>query len=320
MVSLEVCVVLLALCAPLRVHTAHLHVSASRYISDAQNVPLFDDLGQVAPLAGYADLVTEIPFSTISDDLHQVCSLFTWFKDTYEVHHQPAHNFTSLSESIGSASTHCTDTVSRMDSLGALLSVRPAHREERQFGIGIAIAALASGIGGYFLGSSHGTSQSDNQLLQNQEHLLQVLRENEHITKLNSEHVETVRKVLSGQININSNAVKETGVFISILVICLKALRQADLIAHGIQALIISRKLSTDFIPGHLLSDKIDHLEKQANLKDYSLSISEHYELFECELSFVVYHNGTIRIITHIPVFSTEFHFSLFKYNSAPIN
>lgn len=73
------------------------------------------------------------------------------------------------------------------------------------------------------------------------------------------------------------------------------------------------------FLPSHELRQKLSRLSDQVISQNYSLASKIGYEVFGCPLSFVVFHNGTVQSITHIPAYvNNPFH--MYHYNGIPIS
>ena len=293
-------------------------LSKPEYIQVPTGVPLFVDEGQVAPVLGHADLVTEVSISLVYHDLKAVCDLFTWFRKEAVKNNDTSWNAFSLDKQVKVAMKMCQQNVKRLRYFLRVFGVTDI-RAPRQLGLGVAIMTLASGLGGYIFGSSHSPSQTDVHLMQNQNHIIQVLRSSEHMTQLNEDHIETVRKVLNDEISLTKSVLSKNGVFFHIFISSLYATSQSDSILDDLNALLVHRKFSPHLVDETVLQPKLDHLDQQANLHGHRLSVEHAIDIVTCPLSFGTFHNGTVRIAVHIPVVSRNNIYTLYRYNGAPM-
>jgi hypothetical protein len=185
-----------------------------QYISEPTNIPMFNEIGPMFSISGFADLSIEFSLSKIYDDLSTVCYLYPWFRETLTKVNESAGLF-SITHALTISNDLCTDQLKHIENYLEFFSVPTMPREKRQGIASLAIATLATGIGAYIAGHSHSTSQSEATLLSNQEHLIQVMRDNEHRISLNANHLETIRRVLNEERLFTLKNVRKTHVFMS---------------------------------------------------------------------------------------------------------
>lgn len=297
--------------------SAKLLVFQERYFSTSRNYPLFNHLGTVYPQAGVADLVCELDLTRLYGDLSAICRLFNWFNTTFTVPNN--EQIFSVAHTLHVANQSCANSQTQLTNLLHVLKVPAPERTKRQLFVGMALATLAAGVGGYIFGDSHGTSQSDLQLLKNQEHLIQVVRGSEHTLKLQGMNIERLREVLNDQISLAEINAHKVSVFVSLFVMATYAAQQAIRIMEVISTLILSDNLSPQLFPGRIILEKLAHLQLQASLKTYQLAPTTVLDVLSCKHSYLVFQNGTIRIAIHLPVISKSEEFELFEYNGLPI-
>ena len=115
-----------------------------------------------------ADLVLEIDLKEIFDAIVATCSLMKYSNNTVipeEVHRHLAEV--------------CQFDIHNWRTFHDFLTGSNEGRQPR-FILATLLSSLVMGVGGYIFGSSHSVSQTDTQLLANQEHVVQILRENDH--------------------------------------------------------------------------------------------------------------------------------------------
>ncbi|XP_059093629.1 uncharacterized protein LOC131888725 [Tigriopus californicus] len=93
---------------------------------------------------------------------------------------------------------------------------------------------------------------------------------------------------------------------------------QVEQITKCLDHLFMNQRMSPLLLSSTLLGHKLIHLSSQAATKNYSLAAKSVFDAFRCPLSFIVFHNGTVRTIIHIPVFISS-PFVLLQHNHAPI-
>ena len=182
--------------------------------------------------------------------------------------------------------------------------------------MGVAATILASGIGGYLFG--HSSSHSDDELIANQNHILQVLREEDANIKLNDKHIQEIREVLNVEIVRNDKRYNKLAILCHILISTLRATHDANEIIRGIENSITHRKLSPHLFPKDMLNDKIEHLSLQSAPHNLFLATTSLLDLFNLPISIVAYKNNILRFAAHFPLTNTE-SYNLFSFNNIPL-
>ena len=175
------------------------------------------------------------------------------------------------------------------------------------------LSSLVMGVGGYIFGSSHATSQTDTQLIANQDHILQILRENDHRAALMQSEIHGLTQIVAR----NSASTKTIVLLLSIMFLQSK---QLAVIFRGLETLIVDGKLAPGLIAPDLLHEKYEHLSKQLALQNRHLSIATELDLFNCQASYATFTNEVLRVVVHIPVYDTKLgDFTLYKYQNIPL-
>ena len=175
------------------------------------------------------------------------------------------------------------------------------------------LSSLVMGVGGYIFGASHSASQTDTELMANQEHIVQLLRENDHRAVVMQSEISDLAHMVAR----NSATTKSVVLLLSIMFLQSK---QLAVIFRGLETLILDRKLAPGIIAPDLLHSKYLHLTKQLHAQGRRLSIDTELDLFNCPVSFATFTNEVLRIVVHIPVFDEAMgEFSLFRYHNIPI-
>ena len=168
-------------------------------------------------------------------------------------------------------------------------------------------------VTGYIFGSSHAALQTDTQVIANQDHILQILRENDHRAALMQSKIHSLTNIVA----CNSARTKTIVLLLSIMFLQSK---QLAVICRGLETLVVDGKLATGIIAPDLLHEKYEHLSKQLALQNRHLSIATELNLFNCQASSATFTYEVLRVMVHIPVYDTKLgDFSLFKYQNIPL-
>ena len=248
-----------------------------------------------------ADLVLEINLREIFEAIQATCSLAastnnTVIPDAIERHLQEI----------------CEFDIHNWRTFHDFLTGSNAERRPR-FILATLISSLVMGVGGYIFGSSHAASQTDTQLLANQEHIVQVLRENDHRASLMQSEISSMAQLMA------RNAASTQSVMLLISIMFMQS-KQLAVIFRALETLIVDKKLAPGLISPDLLHKKYAHLAKQLAGQGRHLSIAAELDLFNCPASFATFTNEVLRIVVHIPVFDKRLgDFTLYKYLNIPL-
>ena len=248
-----------------------------------------------------ADLVLEVDLKEIFDAITATCSLIgetnnTVVPDTVVRHLQEI----------------CQFDIHNWQTFHDFLTGSNGGRRPR-FILATLLSSLVMGVGGYIFGSSHSTSQTDTQLMANQEHIVQLLRESDHRAVVMQSEISDLAHMVAR----NSATTKSIVLLLSIMFMQSK---QLAVIFRGLETLILDRKLAPGLVAPDLLHSKYLHLTKQLHVQGRQLSIDTELDLFNCPVSFATFTNEVLRIVVHIPVFDEKMgEFSLYNYHNIPI-
>ena len=249
-----------------------------------------------------ADLVLEVNLREIFDAIKATCSLLSFSNNTII----PAEVQRHLHEV-------CQFDVNNWRTFHDFLTGSNGGRPPR-FILATLLSSLVMGVGGYIFGSSHATSQTDTQLLANQEHFVQLLRENDHRAVLMQSEISDLSQLVAR----NSATTKSVVLLLSIMFLQSK---QLAVIFRALETLILDKKLAPGLIAPDLLHAKYEHLTKQLQKQSRHLSIDTELDLFNCPVSFATFTNEVLRIVVHVPVYNTRLgDFTLYKYHNIPVN
>ena len=175
------------------------------------------------------------------------------------------------------------------------------------------LSSLVMGVGGYIFGSSHAVSQTDTQLMANQEHFVQLLQENDHRAVLMQEEISGLAQLVAR----NSAATKSVVLLLSVMFMQWK---QLAVIFRGLETLILDNKLSPGLVAPDLLHLKYAHLSQQLAEQGKKLSIGTEIDLFNCQASYATFTDEVLRIMVHVPVYSEELgDFTIYRYHNIPL-
>ena len=194
-----------------------------------------------------ADLVLEIDLKEIFDAIVATCSLVD------------ATNNTVIPEEVaGLLQEVCQFDVHNWRTFHDFLTGANDGRKPR-FILATLLSSLVMGVGGYIFGSSHAASQTDTELIANQEHIVQILRESDHRASLMQSEIDDLAHLVAR----TSASTKSVVLLLSIMFMQSK---QLAVIFRGLETLIVDNKLAPRLIAPDLLHEKYQHLSKQLAL------------------------------------------------------
>lgn len=229
-----------------------------------------------------ADLVLEIDLDAMFSDIRATCGLLGIYNGTSI----PKEVFAHLVEV-------CDFDMRHWETYDDFLT-GTAGRKPR-FILATLLSSLVMGVGGYIFGSSHSTSQTDVQLMANQKHFVQLLRENDHRAVL----MQSEMHDLATYVHRNADSAKTALILLSIFFMQAKQLAS---IFRGFDTLIVEKKISPSLIASDILGKKYQHLQEQVRRQGKSLAITSEIALFDCKVSFATFTNGKLRVVIHIHI------------------
>ena len=248
----------------------------------------------------HADLAMEIDLSSIFSSINATCGLL----DIYNATSLPSSLVAHLAE-ICAFDLHNFRTFH--DFLTGVSGRKP------RFLLATLLTSVVSGIGGYIFGTSHSTSQTDVQLLANQDHFVQLFRENDHRAVLMQSEIHD----LSVIVQQSSASARNCLILLSIFFFQAK---QLSVTFRALETLILDGKLSPGLLGPDLLHQKYGHLAQQVSRQGQRLAIDTELDLFRCAVSFGTFTDETVRIVAHIPVTNDDLaSFSLYRYHAVPL-
>ena len=255
----------------------------------------------VRPALWHADLVLEFDLRDIFQAINATCNLATLYDASLmpralvshlrEVCHFDLHSFRTYHDFL-------TGSTSR----------RP------RFLLATLLMSVVTGIGGYIFGSSHSTSQTDVQLMANQEHFVQLFRENDHRAVLMQSEIHSPAQLVRN----NSESLKSSLVLLAIFFFQSK---QLAVTFRALETLLLDKRLSLGLLAPELVMDKFGHLAQQIEKSGKALAISTEIDLFNCLVSFGTFTYERVRVVVHVPVFDPAMgDFKLYRYHNVPIS
>ena len=276
-------------------------VLASAHFNDLAEMSHFTVVENLRLSLWRADLVLEINLKEIFDAIVATCSLVS------------ATNNSVIPEEVA-LHLHevCQFDVHNWRTFHDFLTGANDGRKPR-FILATLLSSLVMGVGGYIFGSSHAASQTDTELIANQEHIVQILRQSDHRASLMQSEIDDLAHLVAR----NTASTKSVVLLLSIMFMQSK---QLAVIFRGLETLIVDNKLAPGLIAPDLLHEKYRHLSQQLALQNRHLAIETELDLFNCDASYATFTNEVLRIVVHIPVYDQDLgDFTLFKYHNIPM-
>lgn len=268
----------------------------------AANVSHFikDDTVKFTPFT--ADLVMELDLHEVHAQLQSSCASIGHLRG----------NMSASSAFWAHMTLLCDSQLKTWDSMTDLVDGDGIRRP--RFLLTTIFSSLVAGISGYIFGSSHSSSRSDEMLLANQQHMVHVLRDQEHRGAINGEHIATLARILEHD-QAKFSVVEACLLQLAVFVVQSRDLQRLSL---GVERLVLSRHLSPELISSDIISDKLSLLSQQALKQKKVLAITNEIDVFKCPVSFGTYQNLTLRVVVHVPAMNALDTFSSFDYLPVP--
>ena len=285
---------------------------AATYFSDPGNMSHFRREKQFVLSLHRADLVLDINMQEVTRSVNLTCNLLTYFDST-------ADAFPSMRKLSGQLDRLCSKDHRSWHAIVDFLTGETAHGPRPpRFILATIFSSLVAGISGLIWGASHSTSQTDAQLLANQQHLVQVLRQQEHSGDVTAENLKRLAAIVAE--SDFERLTVENAVGGSLIIISTFMYRSHEMnnLFRATETLLLHQKLSPTLLLPGVLAPKLAHLSKQANIIDRELSISQESDLFLLRVSFVANTDHILRIVVHIPVHDQSEIYTLYSYLPTP--
>ena len=133
-------------------------------------------------------------------------------------------------------------------------------------------------------------------MLANQEHFVQLFRENDHRAVLMQNEIANLTRY------VTQNTV-QTKHFLVVLSVLFFQAKQLTVVTRALETLIVDKKLAPGLIAPDVLHEKYAHLAEQLSAQSKHLSITSEIDLFNCKASFMTFTNEVLRIVVHVPVY-----------------
>ena len=284
---------------------------AATYFSKPGHMSHFRREKQFALSLHRADLVLDIDMQEVTRSVNMTCNLLNYFETS-----SSSFKVTRLAKQL---SKLCTKDHMSWHAIVDFLTGEAAHGPRPpRFILATIFSSLIAGVSGLLWGASHATSQTDSHLLANQEHIVQVLRQQEHSAHVNTENVKRLAEIVA-KADFDRLSVKNA-VSGSLILVATFMYRSHEMnnLFRATENLLLHHKLSPTLLAPGVLGPKLSHLSEQANLINRELSISQESDIFLCQTSFLTNTDHVLRIVVHIPVHDNSEIYVLYSYLPTP--
>ena len=290
-----------------------LPVVAAVIFSEPPGMSHFSRTAEVHLTPFRADLVVDIPLANVSRGVEMVCDLVDFFDQL------PRDFKMGL---VREQAVHlCTGQVRSWDALTETVTgPRTLRKRPRRFVVAALLSTLVAGVSGYIWGSTHATSNSDEELLRNQDHIVQVLRSEEHRGKLNHENLLRLARIVAkanAKVSRHEHALEGS---MAIVAAFLAESHTLTYVSRVIEHLVSHQQLLPGFVPAGVLARKLGHLQLQARGQNRVLVLPQESDVYLCDTSYSVSTALVLRAVVHIPVRNSQDVYDLHTYIPAPFN
>lgn len=190
-------------------------------------------------------------------------------------------------------------------------------REKRQLGFLVGMG-LGAGVASIF--SSLFSSGDIDGLIADQKVNVRVLQSHETRLGINEHSIRllnlTLSKTLAVMQEIRHEQLWEQYI-IQLMVVMQSGYDEVERLIRGMNSLSTNR-LSPDLVKSEPLLKALLKLKGGMGSEGYNLGLSVYEELYRCDTSHMVYHNGTLVIVVHLPAYKSENKMTLYKYVPVP--
>ena len=316
------------------------------YFFPADDMARFAGQGLLYLSSYFANIVVEYDLEQTGEGLRTVCQMPGWYRKS--VVQSPADHFTeqeqdyrTIAPALKEMDLFCSANLASFDLVvdlatgpqvvpmlageatqwipGATRTDHEEPRETRQVIAGTIVASLIAGVSGWIWGSSHSSSQTDDALMKNQKHLIQVLRKDEHRGITNTATLNALKQVVNDLVIHQATAHTKTGTAYTMLATMVNHCHDLEHVLEAIKVLILHHRFSPNLFHKDQLKNKLDHLRHQAEAKGLDLGTDTETDFFLAEASYATFPNLTIRGVAHLPLIDRQEQFNLFKFIPSPV-
>ena len=205
--------------------------------------------------------------------------------------------------------------------------VKSLVRNVRQVIIGAAMAtigiitSLVSIFTSTELIKMSSSEDSDDDLIDNNNHIITSLQSHENAINRNEESIKEIKEHVYRLEKHLSLEKQTTDVYLNLFNIRLygtSASHHLQRMQDGLFSLL-ENKLSPKLVPLKTIEPIVEKLRKVTRKRGYNLAINSISDVFMCDTSFVAYETGELIILVHIPMYKNLHLMKLLEYQSTPI-
>ena len=192
-----------------------------------------------------------------------------------------------------------------------------SHRQKRQIVMGVlALIGVVSAVSTFYNAEqlhSIGTSTEKKNIAVMQNHEGRISVDQKAVTILN----QTVN-LIAAHLDELGLRVQHTEKMLSLSLAMDTAMDQMHRIIRGLNSLA-DRRLSPDLVQAEDLSLTVERLRRQLSKTGYELGIGPVQSIFSCECSTLIFQNGSMLVVTHIPALKSGTKMDLYELVSLPV-
>ena len=278
----------------------------------------FRQIGRISGTTGMAHLILKVDFEDNFKFLDELCDLPQQLIQRHRIFKEKASK-----RMVSTITTHCEilkDTVREQRMLwnnphnwnsGSLAAT--TIRNKRQ-AVGMAIMGLIAAGGALF--QWHELHSIANR----QDKLTLVIKDHETRLKLDERSIDEIDRTvnaLSLQVKGEGDRVIRDETMFVVKATLDTAYAESQRIIRGVNTLANNR-LSPDLIKTQELIKAVETIRINLRSEGYELGISQYQEVFACETSHLIFDNGTLIIMVHLPAQQKNSQMKLYEYSGIP--
>ena len=166
------------------------------------------------------------------------------------------------------------------------------------------------------------SEDSDDDLIDNNNHIITSLKSHENAINRNEESIKEIKEHVYRLEKHLSLEKQTTDVYLNLFNIRLygtSASHHLQRMQDGLFSLL-ENKLSPKLVPLKTIEPIVEKLRKVTRKRGYNLAINSISDVFMCDTSFVAYETGELIILVHIPMFKNLHLMKLLVYNLITLN
>lgn len=308
-----------------------------QYVNIERTTPqvIFQPLGKLVTQFSYGTIKIHINVTSLYDEINDLCKAAKLLIVGTRKLQKVSNTRNYIHSMTSDIKQSCVNSVRKLDGItktfGFTTHNVPEHipdinkinlvkRPKRQLVIAaIALVSIISIYSASQLTSIAGSNEND--LISNQNHIISAIQdENNRICRYEdnikhpTNHIKELEKELLIMNDIESTFIKILGIKTQPIAIT-NHLQEIEVGLYN----LIKGQLTPHLVSTTIIQEALDRLKNNIANNGYSLGTNKANEAFQAKASFVLYTNGKLLALLHIPIYKIQTSLSAYKYVGTPL-